>query len=425
MNATTHFRGVQAFVWLFLVAVSFPALADDWPRWGGPRGDNTWQGPKLPEKWPAEGPRIVWRQQLGGGYGGIAVTGSRGYVMDRVTDPHENERVVCFNTADGSSGWTYEYPVQYGKLDYGNGPRATPTIHQGHVYVLGAVGHLHCLDAATGRVVWRHDLVGEFGAVIPTWGLAASPVVWKNLVIVHPGAKERGCVMAFDRLTGVEAWRAGEDPAGYATPIVIDSPSGPQIVSWTPEHILGIDPASGKMNWSVPYKVTYGVSIATPIYRNDTVLVTGYWEGSKAIRLGPLRTDAELDWEENKFLRGLMAQPLYRDGYVYSMDKQFGLTCFDFATGRKLWDDGNKVTERGRNPQATPVWLGDGDRVIILNAEGELILARLNPQGYHETSRAKIIERKERSPIWAHPAYAGNYAFARSDSELVCVELTK
>lgn len=339
--------------------------------------------------------------------------------------PQEHERLVCFNTADGKPIWVHEYPVRYGKLDYGNGPRITPTVDEGRVYTLGAVGHLHCLDAGTGQVFWAHDLVKEAGAVIPEWGLAASPLIWKNLVIVHPGAKNGGCIMAFDRLTGVEAWRAGDDPAGYATPIVIDSPSGPQLVCWTPEHILGLDPASGKINWSVPYKVTYGVSIATPIYRNETVFVSGYWEGSKAIRLGKSSGDAELAWEENRFLRGLMAQPLYRDGYVYTMDKQYGLTCFEFATGKKLWDDGNKVTPRGRNPQATAVWLGDGDRAILLNAEGELILARLNPTGYHESSRARIIEPKERAPIWAHPAYAGRYAYARSDSELVCVELTK
>ena len=144
---------------------------------------------------------------------------------------------------------------------------------------------------------------------------------------------------------------------------------------------------------------------------------------SSKFRLGRRAEDAELIWEESRNLRGLMAQPLYREGYVYSIDHQHGLTCFELATGMKIWDDGNRMTPRGRNPQATLVWLGERDRAIILNELGDLILARLNPDGYHEQSRTNIIARKEGAPIWAHPAYAGTKVYARSDTELVCVEL--
>jgi outer membrane protein assembly factor BamB len=397
-------------------------FGEDWPRWGGPRGDGTWQGPRLPDTWPAGGLHTKWKRDLGGGYGGVTVVNGRGYVMDRQTEPREVERVVCFDLDTGTSLWTHEYAVVYGKLDYGNGPRVTPTIHDGRVYTLGAMGHAFCLDAALGKPLWSKDFVADAGAKIPTWGLAASPLIWEDLVFLHPGA-EHGCMVALDRLTGREIWRSGDDPAGYATPIVVESPSGPQLIAWTPLHIQGLNPRTGKINWIVPYEITYGVSIATPIYRNDTLFITAYWAGSKAIRLGKQPEDAELIWEENRNLRGLMAQPLCRDGYVYTIDKQFGLTCFELATSRKLWDDGHQVMPRGHNPQATLVWLGDGDRAIILNELGDLILARLNPTGYHEQSRTPIIERKEKSPIWAHPAYAGNRVYARSDSELVCVEL--
>jgi outer membrane protein assembly factor BamB len=145
--------------------------------------------------------------------------------------------------------------------------------------------------------------------------------------------------------------------------------------------------------------------------------VSGYYEGAKAIRLGPDATAAVV-WEDRRNLRGLMSQPLYRDGHGYLLDKRHGLTCFELRTGRKLWDDGNRTTPKGRNPQATLVWAGDGDRALILNSEGELILARLNPAGYQEQSRTRII-----GPTWAHPAYAGDRVYARSDSELVCVSL--
>lgn len=399
--------------------------AEDWPRWGGPRGDETWSGPDLPEKWPAEGLRTVWKQPIGGGYGGVIAADGRVFLLDRVTSPEEQERLLCFDADSGKLLWSQSDAVTYGKLDYGNGPRSTPTLQDGRVYTLGALGRVTCFDADGGKRLWIKDYPKTYAEQIPapTWGLAASPVVWEDLVIIHPGAADQGCLIALDRTTGAEVWRVSDDPAGYATPVVIESPAGPQLVAWTPEHVLGVQPRTGQLLWSIPYKVTYGVSIATPIYHENTVFVTGYWEGSKAIRLGPQLADAQLIWEENRHLRGLMMQPLYRDGHVYMLDKGLGLTCFELSTGKKLWDDQHQMTPRGRNPQASAVWVGAGDRVLILNELGDLILARLNTAGYQEQSRTNIIERRERSPIWAHPAYAGSRVYARSDSELVCVEL--
>ncbi|MEX2121781.1 MAG: PQQ-binding-like beta-propeller repeat protein [Pirellulales bacterium] len=415
-------RPVGRSLWGAAIVVSLilasDAPAEEWPRWRGPHGDGTWQGPKLPEAWPAEGLRVRWRQAIGGGYAGVSVAGGRVFVMDRQQQPQEVERVLCFDAATGQPLWRDEYKVTYGELDYGSGPRAAPTVFEGRVYTLGAVGHVRCLNAADGSIAWSHDCVEEFNARIPEWGFAASPLIHENLVIVHVAAEPGGCLMAFDRDDGREVWRSSSDPAGYATPIVIDRAGGPQLVAWTPERVLGLSPRTGQIEWSVPYKVTYGVSIATPICQEGLVFVAGYWEGSKAIRLGGRRSEVELAWEDNDSLRGLMSQPLYRDGFAYLLDKRFGLTCFELRSGRKLWDDGNKATPRGRNPQASLVWLGDGDRAMILNSEGELILARLNPQGYQEQSRVGIL-----GPTWAHPAYAGRMVYARDDQELVAVEL--
>ena len=296
--------------------------------------------------------------------------------------------------------------------------RASPTVFDGRVYTLGAVGHVFCLSAATGKIIWSHDGAAEYEAKIPEWGFAASPLVWKELVVIHVAARPDGCFIAFDRRDGREVWRCSGDPAGYATPIVVEHGGQPQLVGWTPEHVMGVSLETGRIQWTVPYKVTYGVSIATPIFQQGMVFVSGYWEGSKAIRLGELPGQAELAWEDDKMLRGLMSQPLYRDGYGYLLDKRFGLTCFELQTGRKLWDDGNRLTPRDRNPQVTLVWLGDGDRILALNSEGELVQASLSPQGYRELSRTKIIR-----PTWAHPAYAGSSVYARDDHEIVCVEL--
>lgn len=403
-----------------------PLAAEDWPRWGGPRGDATWHGPKLPDEWPEDGLPVVWKQPVGGGYSGVAVSGGRVYLHDRRKEMSdsgtiESERVRCFDAASGQPLWTHEYSAPYGKLDYGTGPRAMPTIADGRVYTLGAVGHFCCLDAQTGRVLWSHDFVKDFGTVLPMWGLAASPIIWKDLVIVHPGAQPGGCVMAFDRTTGKEAWRVSNDPAGYSTPIIAETPSGIQLICWTPEHVLGIAPANGHLNWSIPYKVTYGVSIATPLYHDGLAFVSGYWEGSKAIRLGQSPRDAQLEWEDNRVLRGLMAQPLLRDGLLYTIDKHYGLTCAELKTGRKLWsDDEHEITPRGNNPHVMSVWCGDDDRALLLNAQGDLLLARLNGEGMRVLSRTHIIDPTEAVPIWAHPAYGGTRIYARSDQELIC-----
>jgi outer membrane protein assembly factor BamB len=421
---------------LLLILLAIFAWAEDWPRWRGVRGDGTWQGPKLPEQWPVKGPKKKWSRPIGGGYAGIAVVGSRVFTMDRVAPPANTpdadgtERILCLDAETGEPRWTHSYPVRYGDLGgYGNGPRAMPTIHEGKVYTFGAVGHVHCLDAATGKVIWTRDMVKECQAKVPMWGYASSPVIDGDRVLIHAGAEPDGCLVALDRHTGKELWRSGTDPAGYCTPVLIDAPSGRQIILWTPEHIHGLDAATGKPLWKVPYKITYGVSIATPIYQEGLVFISGYWDGSKTIQLGDKPTDMKLVHEDRR-LCGLMAQPLYRDGYVYLLDKKSGLVCVELKTGKRLWED-HRLTPPGRNPHASIVWLGDGDRILLLNSTGELILARINPSGYQEQSRKKILSQE----VWSHPGFAGNYIYVHSDGaeqavrsgphEIACFVLTE
>jgi outer membrane protein assembly factor BamB len=432
----------RVVVFAFAALACAPAAAEDWPRWRGPRGDGSWAAPRLPEKWPAAGLKTLWKQPVGGGYAGVTVADGRVYTLDLEAPipprpkgkddgkPDGTERVLCFDAKTGEKLWSHAYPVKYGDLDgYSNGPRTSPTVHDGKVYTLGAVGHLYCFDAKRGAVVWKHDTVAAFQAGVPQWGFAGSPVIDGDNLIVPLGAKDGGCVMAFDRLTGKEKWRSLDDPAGYCTPAVFDTPAGRVLVLWTPKNVHALEPATGNPLWRVPYPVTYGVSIASPIYRDGIVFVTGYWEGSKAIKLGPKLADHELLWTDSKNLRGLMAQPLYREGHVYTIDKNYGLTCFELQTGKKLWDDQNELTPRGRNPHASVVWLNDGDRALALNSAGELVLLRLNPKGYAEDSRTKVLGGQ----VWGHPAFAGRHLFAKTDGaeawrkvgqcELVCVEL--
>ena len=393
--------------------------SEDWPRWRGPRGDGSWRGGPLPPRWPEPGLRRLWRQPVGGGYAGVAVAADRVYLMDRQTRPVAIERILCFDARSGARLWEHHYEADYTGIAYDNGPRTTPAVFQSHVYTLGGAGKLHCLDSASGSPVWSRDLVKQDGAAIPAWGFCASPFVWEDLLIVHAGAPQEGCLIALNRLTGTKVWSSLADAAGYATPIIAEAGGTPQLVCWTPSHVRSVDVRTGAALWSVPFAADSGMAIAMPVFQDGLLLVTGYYNGTIALRLGENPREVDVAWSNRRNLRGHMAQPLVRDGFGYLLDRRHGVTCFELATGKKRWDAENRVTAKARNPHATMVWAGRQDRALILNSDGDLILARLNPTGYREQSRTTII-----GETWAHPAYADMRVFARSDTELVCFSLT-
>ncbi|MBA61417.1 MAG: hypothetical protein CMJ76_03535 [Planctomycetaceae bacterium] len=401
--------------------------SNDWPRWRGPNGTGRWQAPEnLQLDWSANKPVLVWKQSVGASYSGLAVSGNLVITMDRKTNNQTNndplagnERIICLNKQTGELVWEFSYPAHYKDLDYNKGPRITPTIYQKKVYTLGAVGHLTCLDAISGKKIWQRDLVAEEKAKVPTWGYSASPLIINDSqLVIHAALQPNGCFAAFDCSTGKEIWRSGDDPAGYSAPILIQQGENQQLVGWTPKHIIGMSSNNGNIQWKIPYEVTYGVSIATPIYQQGHILVCGYWEGSKLIKVSDDLKTAKLVWEENKYLRGLMSQPLYRENHVYLLDKQHGLVCFNLITGKVVWTDNNQLTPRGRNPQASLVWINNSSNAVCLNAEGELVVTSLTVKGYNEISRHKIIDF-----TWAHPAYSGDLVFARDDKQLVCYRL--
>ena len=405
---------------IFLVFLSAQLAAADWPRFRGPSADGTWDCPGLPLA--IDDPERLWKRPIGGGYSGVTVAGGRVYSMDLLSGG-KAERVRCLDAQTGQTLWEHDYKVDYKGLDYGSGPRASVTVHGGKAYSFGAVGHIFCFDAKRGILLWSKDPVKDLGARRPTWGFAASPAIWGETVIYQLGIEGGGGYVAFNRDTGKEVWRGSDDPAGYATPVFTKHRGQDLMLSWTPEHIRGMSPKSGDVLWSIPYKIKYGVSIAMPICHDETVLVCGYWHGTKAIKLGADPRDAKLLWEEEEGIRGLMAQPLYRDGLVYLLDRTSGLSCFELATGKKRWDDakGHTVTPSGRNPQATMVWARDGgrdDRMLILNANGELLSIVVGQAGFEIISRAQITGK-----TWAHPAYSDGGIFARTDKEIVCWKL--
>lgn len=410
-----------------MLSISFRFFAaepagQEWPRWRGPGADGRWNPPELPADFAGRTPRELWRIKIGGGFGGVTLAGGRVYVMDYATQP-EQERVLCFDAKDGRQLWAQSWPVAYGKMDYGTGPRASVVIDgagaDARAYALGATGVASCLEAGTGRVVWQHDTQKVFGAKMSTWGFAASPLIWKDSVILHVAAQPGGSLLALEKKTGRELWRAGTDPAGYCTPQIVEHAGKVRLIHWGPEHIGSFDPDTGAEHWRHAYKVTYGVSIAQPLCADGIVAVSGYWHGTKAFRLGGGVREAKLVWEQEKEICGLMSAPLHKNGRAFILDKAKGLTCFDIATGKVLWADDNKLSPPDHNPQFSMVWLDEAhDLIALLNASGELVYARLTGSGAEELARHQIIGK-----TWAHPAFAGNRIYARSDTAIVACEL--
>jgi len=402
---------------LAMLAILLPAigLAGDpqWPQWRGPKRDNVWPVTQLPKKLPAKLPPL-WSKPLGGGYGGIAVSGDRVFVMDRQTMPKDVERVVCLDLDTGERNWVREYPVSYKGIDYGNGPRGTPTVHEGRVYTLGTVGHLHCLDAATGKVLWSHDCVAEFRAKLPSWGLACSPLIDGDRVVVQVGGED-ACAIAFDRVTGKVLWKALQDRVGYTSPVRIDVGASELLIVWTAENINALEPATGKLLWTVPFAITYDVAISDPVWHDGVLLCGQYWEGSLALKLGDRGLKPVKLWD-GKRLRLLMATPLVKDGHAYALDREHGLMCVELKSGRVKWQ-GWMLSKDKHNPHAAMAWAADG-RAAFLTDKGEFVVAKLSPSGHEELGRAKVFDGS-----WAHPALLRDRILVRDDQQILCVRL--
>ncbi len=405
---------------LFLICLALSeTAASDWPRWRGPTGDGRWNPHGVPLDLARHEPGRLWSAETGGGFSGVTVAAGRVCLMDRPKTPAGTERVLCFSADTGALLWGHAWEADYGSMEYASGPRASVTLREGRAYALGATGVACCLDAATGAVIWQVDTVASHGAKIPTWGFAASPVLDGPRVLLHVGAQPDGSVLALDRETGALVWRGGPDRAGYCTPEIITHQGARQLIIWGPEMVQSLNPDTGATLWTWPYKITYGVSIAQPWYHDGILVVSGYWHGTRALKLGGQAGAVSLLWENEKDMCGLMSAPLFKDGVLYLLDKNKGLQAIEHATGRLLWSDANTLTPKDRNPQMSLAWLKESESLAaLLNANGELVYARLGPEGIDELARHQIIGK-----TWAHPAFAGNRVYARSDTELVAWRL--
>jgi outer membrane protein assembly factor BamB len=429
------------------------ARADDWPQWMGPARDGVWREGGIVGTIPAGGLPVKWRAEVKGGYSGPAVAAGRVYLMDYdrrsgdlANDPGTRtalagrERILCLDAATGRLLWKHEYDRDY-SMSYASGPRCTPTVSDGMVHALGAEGDLTALDAETGRVIWARDLRKDYSAPTPMWGFCGHPLVDGDRLVCLVGGPGSVAV-AFDRKTGREIWRAlSASEAGYCPPSIIEAAGVRQLVIWDADNVNALDPATGRVLWSQPLKPAYGMSIMAPrVGRTplgQVLYASGIGRVGALYSLSADKPGATIAWrgDPKSAIYCGNSTPFIAGGTIYGCDCETGfLTAADLATGRRLWETGRPTMgdRRGRHGTAFLVRQGDGaadDRTWLASETGDLILARLTPAAYEELGRMRLLaptnECFGREVVWSHPAFANRCVFARNDRELVCVSLAE
>jgi outer membrane protein assembly factor BamB len=407
------------------------AQPGEWPDWRGKNRDGVWHETGIPEKFASDALAAKWSVPVGSGYSGPTVSNGRVYLTDRQTNPSQTEGILCFDELSGKKLWEYRYACEYEGVGYPAGPRASVVISGGKAYALGTMGHLYCLDASTGEVIWKREMNTEYRISMPVWGIAATPLVSGDMIILQISGTDNACVVALDRHNGREIWRSLSDRASYSAPMIFEKGGKRVLVVWTEDHLAGLEPANGKVYWKFPWKLNMGMGIATPVLYDDHIFVSAFYNGSMLVKLGADYHTAEIVWKrEGKSerltdaLHCVMNTPVILDGHIYGVDSYGELRCLEFLTGDRVWESLAAVK---KDRWANIHFIQHGTNTWMFNEHGELIITRLTPEGYQEISRTKIIEpTREQLPrgvTWSHPAFANRHAFIRNDQELRSIDL--
>lgn len=422
------------------------AMGDDWPQWMGPNRDSVWAETGTIDTFPAEGPKVLWRAPIHGGYSGPAVAAGKVFVTDYVSDDfkkQENferkgltgtERVLCFDEKTGDLLWKREYERPY-SISYPAGPRCTPTVDGDRVYTLGAEGDLLCLDTQDGAVIWSKLFTRDFAAKTTIWGWSSHPLIDGDKLICTVGG-EGSLVVAFNKKTGEELYRSGTDTEpGYAPPVIITAGGQRQLIVWSGTKINSMDPETGKLFWDYPLAPRYAMSIMAPRVSGDTLFAGAVFGTCAGLKLDSTKPAATEAWRgpENMKGRGLFPMnmtPFVVDGVMYGCDQPGQFRAVRVSDGEQLWESWKPVTGQEKSRPlfcGTAFLVKNGDKFVLFNELGELIIARLSPTGYTELSRGKVLEPTgvyaNRDIVWTHPAFANKKAFVRNDKELVVVDM--
>lgn len=397
------------------VARSQPSAA--WPQWGGPHRNFTTEASGIKSAWPASGPKVIWKRPLGEGYSSPSVVGDVLYTM--YGRPGE-EIVTALAAGTGKTLWEQPARIQFrsdAAREQGNGPYSTPLLVGDRVFTTGVAGRLQCLDRKTGKVLWAQDLWADHGGTRTSYGYAASPIAFRDLVIVPVGGKNKA-TMAFRQADGSVAWARGNIPNTYSSPLLINVDGLEQYVQIMDGLVFGLNPLNGDLQWQVKFKADYAIVAAMPVWcPGNRLFVSGeYGAGSKMIRIERqgLQTKATEAWTSNR-LHLHHGNAICIDGVLYFTSggkfSQAILSAVDASTGNVLWQE--------RSIQkATFVW---ADRKLItLDQDGALMLANPSPKGFQVLAKADLLT----AISWTPPVLVGTRLYIRDRKSLMAVDLS-
>ncbi len=439
MNLTHPKKFVSKLPFLLLIlALETLVLGDDWPQWRGPQRDGVWRETGIVSQFDSRVATPVWRAEVGSGYSGPTVSKGKVYLTSRLEKPEQVEQVHCFDEATGSVIWTFQYPCEYFDIGYPLGPRGAVAISDGKAYALGAMGHFHSLDANTGEVLWKKDFVNDYETRMPTWGITSAPLVDDQHVYLQVGGQPDAVIMAFDKNSGEEAWRALDGTASYSAPRFFEQAGKRLILVWTADWFAALDPATGEAAWKHPFEKAKGVinvPDAVIDYAGNRIFLTSFYDGSYLYAFDPNKLESELLWKRKGInerktdaLHTMIMTSVIRGDYVYGLDSYGEMRCLDLRNGDRVWED-QTLIDKGR--WGTAFFIPNGDKTWMFTENGELVIGTLSPDGFEALSKTKILEPTTFLPnrsgniLWSHPAFANKRIYARNDKELVCVDLAE
>jgi outer membrane protein assembly factor BamB len=388
-----------------------PAAAVKWAGFRGAGRDGVVSGVRLAEDWAARPPKEVWRRKIGPGWSSFAATEDHVYTQEQ---RGELEVVACYDANTGTDVWSHENPTRFWEAIAGAGPRATPTLHDGAVFTLGANGALLRLDARTGEVAWTRDLQVDADRKPPMWGFSSSPLVTHGLVIVHAGGSDDKGLLAYDAKTGEPRWKVASGDHSYSSPHLATVAGQQSVLILTNTGLRAHDLETGATQWDHEWKYD-GYRVVQPLVFGDSAALLGTMVGAGTRRID-LKRDGSVVSTAERWTSQAM-KPNFNDyvahkGHLYGFDNNI-FACVDLETGEKKW-------RGGRYGTGQVLLLPDGDQLLVLSEKGELVLLRATPERHEELARFPAIKGK----TWNHPALVGNRVYVRNGEEAACFELS-
>ncbi|MEZ6097594.1 MAG: PQQ-binding-like beta-propeller repeat protein [Pirellulaceae bacterium] len=386
---------------------------DDFPQFLGNRQANLTPRP-IRTDWKQRPPEIVWRREVGAGWSSFALIGPVAITQEQRGD---EECVCCYELATGNQRWVHRCRAHFESVLGGDGPRATPTVHDRSVYAIGGTGILSCLDVVTGEEQWQVDTLADNNGEPVHHGVCGSPLIVDEMVVVTPTGRADASLVAYDCASGERRWRAGQWKASYSSPMLADIQGERQILIFTRDGLESHAPDDGTLLWSFPLTNSESTVCSQPVLIPDTdrqiLLGLGYGKGSTLIEVtrssgGAWQVDKK--WS-SKEMKTKFTTAVVLDGYAYGLDDGI-LSCIDVQTGKRRWKKG-----RYQHGQILLV----GKWLIVQEEAGDVVLVRPQPDGLQELGHVAALSSK----TWNNPALTGQYLLVRNDREAICFRIVE